>query len=477
MELIFEKSKAGRSCNLLPPCDVEKAPLAAEIARQKAPRLPQMAEIDLTRHYSALERRSHGVNNGFYPLGSCTMKYNSKINEAMAALPNFTDIHPLQPENTVQGSLEVLYLAEKYLCEVTGMDEMSLQPAAGAHGELTGLLLIKAYHQANGQDNRRKMIIPDSAHGTNPASASMAGFSVVNIDSAADGRVDLDALRAVCDENLAGLMLTNPNTIGIFEKDIEQICQIVHQAGGLVYYDGANLNGIVGLSRPGDMGFDVIHLNLHKTFSTPHGGGGPGSGPVGCKKILAPFLPSPRVIKNGETFTFADAPQTIGRMKAFYGNFLVVVKALTYLLTIGGQGLTDAAEMAVLNTNYLMKKLDDIYDMAHHEISKHEFVISCERIKKEVGVTALDIAKALLDYGIHPPTIYFPLIVHEALMFEPTETESIETLDHCAAVMREIYELAYSNPEALHAAPQKACIGRPDEVEAARNPRLRYNFE
>ena len=429
MNLIFETSVPGRGCSILPECDVSVPDLPETFSRKKAPRLPQLSENDISRHYTALAGRTHGVNNGFYPLGSCTMKYNPKINEELASLPGFTAIHPLQPEHTVQGAMQVLFQAEQALCEITGMDAMTFQPAAGAHGEFTGLLLIKAYHKHRGDQKRTKIIVPDSAHGTNPASATMAGFTVVSIPSQEDGCVDLEKLKAAVGDDTAGLMLTNPNTVGLFDKNILEITRIVHDAGGLNYYDGANLNAVMGVSRPGDMGFDVVHLNLHKTFSTPHGGGGPGSGPVGCKSLLAPFLPGPVVKKQQNRYHFEKPEHSIGQVKSFYGNFTVVVKALSYILTLGAEGIREAAQNAVLNANYMMKKLDDLYTIAYQERCMHEFVMSLEPLKKETGISAMDIAKGLLDNGIHPPTMYFPLIVHEALMVEPTETESKETLD------------------------------------------------
>ena len=464
MELIFEKSRVGHGCSLLPACDVPVAEIPAREARKKAPRFPQMAEIDISRHYTELMKRTHGVNDGFYPLGSCTMKYNPKLNEEMAALPGFTGVHPLQPEETVQGCLEVLVKAEELLCEITGMDQMTFQPAAGAHGEFTGLLLIKAYHHSRGDEKRTKIIVPDSAHGTNPASATMAGYSVVSIPSREDGCVDLDKLKEAVGEDTAGLMLTNPNTVGLFDKNILEITRIVHDGGGLCYYDGANLNAVMGIVRPGDMGFDVIHLNLHKTFSTPHGGGGPGSGPVGCKEFLRPFLPGFMV----------KGPQSIGSVKMFYGNFGVVVKALAYIMTLGREGIPEASSNAVLNANYMMNKLSDLYQMAYNETCMHEFVMTLEDLKHDINVSAMDIAKALLDYGIHPPTMYFPLIVHEALMVEPTETESKETLDEAIEVFRSIYEKAKADPQSLHQAPVKTPVRRLDEVTAARKPVLRY---
>ena len=475
--LVFEKSRAGRGMSMLPACDVEIKKPGEKDARQKELHLPQMSENDLSRHYTELAKKSHGVNDGFYPLGSCTMKYNPKINEDMAALPGFTQIHPLQPEHSVQGCLEVLKKSEEYLCEITGMDGMTFQPAAGAHGEFTGLMLIKAYHESRGDEKRTKIIVPDSAHGTNPASATMAGYKVVSIASAPDGGVDLEALKAACGEDTAGLMLTNPNTVGLFDKNILKITEIVHECGGLCYYDGANLNAVMGTVRPGDMGFDVIHLNLHKTFSTPHGGGGPGSGPVGCKSMLLQFLPSYRVVEKEEALAMEKAEHSIGEMKEFYGNFLVVVKALTYLMTLGKEGIPEASQNAVLNANYMMNKLKDLYTMAYDEVCMHEFVMSLENLKKKAGVSAMDIAKGLLDNGIHPPTMYFPLIVHEALMVEPTETESKEVLDHAIEVFRKLYNDALENPESLLQAPVTTPVTRMDEVEAARHPVLKYNFE
>lgn len=476
MKLLFEESRQGRGCAILPACDVPKAELPEEESRKTPLRLPQMAEVDISRHYTGLMKRTHGVNDGFYPLGSCTMKYNPKINDEMANLPGFAKIHPLQPAHTVQGCLEALALAEKYLCEITGMDNMTFMPAAGAHGELTGLLLIKAYHKSRGDAGRTKIIVPDAAHGTNPASATMAGYTVVSIPSNEEGCVDLEKLRAAVGGDTAGLMLTNPNTVGIFDKNILQITKIIHEAGGLCYYDGANLNAVMGIVRPGDMGFDVIHLNLHKTFSTPHGGGGPGSGPVGCKALLTPFLPMYHVKEGEGGYAFENPSHSIGSVKAFYGNFAVVVRALAYILTLGAEGIPEAAENAVLNANYMMHGLSDVYDMAYGGICMHEFVMSLERLKKEKGVSAMDIAKKLLDNGIHPPTMYFPLIVHEALMVEPTETESKETLDWAVEVFRRIYAEALENPEALHEAPLTTPVRRLDEVNAARNPKLKYDF-
>ncbi|HIT89689.1 MAG TPA: aminomethyl-transferring glycine dehydrogenase subunit GcvPB [Candidatus Merdenecus merdavium] len=475
MKLLFEKSVPGRRCTMLPECDVPVVTPSEHHTRNIELRLPELAETDIARHYSALERRAHGVNNGFYPLGSCTMKYNPRINEAVASLPGFSQIHPLQPDNTAQGSLEVMYLANQYLGELTGMDEMSFQPAAGAHGELTCIMLFKRYHEAMGHTERKKIIIPDSAHGTNPATAVMCGMKVINIPSGEDGCVDLDKLRSVVGEDTAGLMLTNPNTLGIFEKDILEITKIVHDAGGLVFYDGANLNPIMGVIRPGDMGFDCVHLNLHKTFSTPHGGGGPGSGAIGCKKFLTPYLPKPRIKeKDGIYSRDFHGPQSIGKVKSFYGNFLITLRALTYVVTLGREGITQSAKNAVLNANYMMKRLGECYEIINKGICMHEFVITMEKEAKEYGVTAMDIAKALIDRGIHPPTMYFPLIVQEALMVEPTETEGKETLDEAADILIEIYKKGIAHPEEIHGLPKTTPIGRPDELKAARHPILRY---
>ena len=462
MKLIFELGTEGRGLSLMPACDVPEYTLPEE--RTAPLRLPHVSENELTRHYTALCKRIHGVNDGFYPLGSCTMKYNPKIDEDMAALPGFTQLHPLQPVETAQGALEALHVLGSELGEIFGMDAVTFQPAAGAHGEFTGVLLIKAYHTDRGDTARTKIIVPDSAHGTNPATAAMCGYQVVNIPSGADGCVDLDALRAAVGPDTAGLMLTNPNTVGIFDKNILEITKIVHDAGGLCYYDGANLNAVMGIVRPGDMGFDCIHMNLHKTFATPHGGGGPGAGAVGCKDFLIPYLPHSAL---------AEEPGHI-QVRSFMGNFLVVVRALTYLLTLGRQGIPEAAQNAVLNANYLQEKLRGTFQPAYDRICMHEFVLDLSGLKKETGVSALDVAKSLIDEGIHPPTMYFPLIVHEALMLEPTETEGPEVLDQAAEVLRMLYQRAYDDPEAMHDAPHHMPIGRPDEVKAARHPILRW---
>lgn len=466
MKLLFEKSVHGRYSSILTECDVPATEVPAELRRVIPLNLPEMSETDVSRHYTELCHNAFGVNCGFYPLGSCTMKYNPRINEEIASMVEFTNIHPLQPEETVKGCRLVIETAEKYLCEITGMDAMTFQPAAGAHGEFAGLLLIKSFLISQNDTKRKKIIVPDSAHGTNPASASMAGFEVVSVPSGEDGCVDLEKLSEVLGDDTAGLMLTNPNTVGLFDKNILKITKMVHDAGGLTYYDGANLNAVMGITRPGDMGFDVVHLNLHKTFSTPHGGGGPGSGPVGCKDCLKEFLPKCRFTEGGNGL----------QVKSFYGNFLVVVKALAYILTLGAEGIKEASSTAVLNANYLMSRLSETYDMAYRHTCMHEFVMTLESLKKETGVSALDVAKSLIDWGVHPPTMYFPLIVHEALMFEPTETESRETLDNAADILIRLHGEAYADPLKMHEAPHKASIRRPDEVRAARNPILKYDF-
>ncbi len=466
MKLIFERSVAGRGIGVLPQCDVELVSMPEGLAREVAPRLPEISETDLSRHYTELNKRVHGVNSGFYPLGSCTMKYNPRINEEMAALPGFTGVHPLAPKHTTEGCREVYETANKYLCEIFGMDACTFQPAAGAHGEFTGVLLIKQYHDARGDYKRNKIIVPDSAHGTNPATAAMCGYEIVNIASAPNGCVDLEALKAALGEDTAGLMLTNPNTVGIFDENILEITRLVHEAGGLCYYDGANLNAVMGVVRPGDMGFDCIHSNLHKTFATPHGGGGPGSGAVGCKAHLVPYLPKSEMM---------EEPGHV-QVRSFDGNFLVTLKAMAYVMTLGREGIPEAAKNAVLNANYLQAKIKGTFEPAFDRICMHEFVLDLSKFKKETGVSALDVAKTLIDYGMHPPTMYFPLIVHEALMLEPTETESVETLDWAADVFRALYELGYKDAEYRHAAPHNTVIGRPDDVAASRNPILRHSF-
>ena len=474
MKLIFEQGAAGHHMSLLPQCDVPEYTLANERTAQL--RLPQVSENELTRHYTALCKCIHGVNDGFYPLGSCTMKYNPKIDEEMAALPGFTQLHPLQPVETAQGALEALHMLGSELGEVFGMDAVTFQPAAGAHGELTGVLLIKAYHTERGDTARTKIIVPDSAHGTNPATAAMCGYQVVNIPSGSDGCVDLDALRAAVGSDTAGLMLTNPNTVGIFDKNILQITQIVHEAGGLCYYDGANLNAVMGVVRPGDMGFDCIHSNLHKTFATPRGGGGPGAGAVGCKDFLRRYMPGPLVVEKDGKFGFEYPEKSIGRVKMFYGNFDVCIKALTYVLSLGREGIPEAAKNAVLNANYMMACLKDKFDMAYDQTCMHEFVMTLEKLHKETGVSALDVAKGMLDFDLHPPTMYFPLIVHEALMVEPCETESKQLMDEVCDIYGKLRDMAYSDPDSLHTAPHNTPVRRLDEVAAARNMILRYDY-
>lgn len=479
VSLIFADSKPGRIGYSLPALDVPAkeldALIPAESLRHKPPVLPEVSEVDVVRHFTRLSEQNHGVDSGFYPLGSCTMKYNPKVNEDIAALDGFTGIHPYQPQESCQGALEVMYGLEHYLSEITGMDAFTLQPAAGAHGELTGLMLIKAYLRDKGElEQRREVIVPDSAHGTNPASAAMCGFTVVEVPSDSRGNVDVEALRKIIGPQTAALMLTNPNTLGLFEENILEIAELVHEAGGLLYYDGANANAILGITRPGDMGFDVVHLNLHKTFAAPHGGGGPGSGPVGVKAKLTPFLPTPRVIKGEDGFGLNyDLPKSIGKVKGYYGNFLVALKAYTYIRQLGPDGLRAVSENAVLNANYLMEALKEEFDLPYQRRCKHEFVLSGAR-QKIRGVRTLDMAKRLLDHGIHAPTIYFPLIVEEALMIEPTETESKETLDRFISVMRAIAKEAEEDPEILHQSPQNLPVHRLDEANAARNPDLKW---
>ncbi|MCL1874394.1 MAG: aminomethyl-transferring glycine dehydrogenase subunit GcvPB [Clostridiales bacterium] len=483
--LIFEISKPGRKAYSLPEPDVpfagEAALLPESALRREAARLPEVSELDVVRHYTRLSQQNHGVESGFYPLGSCTMKYNPKLNEDMAAMPGFSKIHPYQPLQTVQGALRLIYELEQTLAEISGMARVSMMPAAGAHGEMLGLMIIKAYHQAKGDEKRDKIIVPDAAHGTNPASVMMAGFKTVQIPSNERGGVDMEALKAAIDETTAGLMLTNPNTLGLFDENISEIAEIIHAAGGLLYYDGANQNAIMGISRPGDMGFDIIHLNLHKTFSTPHGGGGPGSGPVGVKEELIPFLPAPLVdcdcgegfCENGNYTLTTPGPLSIGRIRSFYANFLVLVRAYTYIRSMGPDGLLEASQGAVLNANYLMAKLKDDYHLPYDRVCMHECVFSGKK-QKENGVSTLDIAKRLLDFGYHPPTVYFPLIVDEALMIEPTESESKDTLDEFITAMQSIAQEAKSDPQALKEAPHSTPVRRLDEAGAARNPVLRW---
>ncbi|MDI6812726.1 MAG: aminomethyl-transferring glycine dehydrogenase subunit GcvPB [Desulfitobacteriaceae bacterium] len=477
--LIFEYSAPGRSGVSLPPLDVPTSDSATLIPsgmlRTTEPELPEAAEVDVVRHFTRLSTFNHGLDTGFYPLGSCTMKYNPKVNEMLARLPGFANVHPYQPEELTQGTLQLMGELQADLGEITGMDAFTLQPAAGAHGEMTGILIIKAYHAFRKDAKRRKVIVPDSAHGTNPATAAMAGFEIVQVPSNARGGVDIEQLRKVATDEVAAFMLTNPNTLGLFDENIKEIADIIHGVGGLLYYDGANANAILGIARPGDMGFDVVHLNLHKTFSTPHGGGGPGSGPVGVKDFLAPFLPKPVVVRKPEgSYTLDhDRPLSIGKVRAFYTNFSVVVRAYAYIRSLGGEGLKQASENAVLNANYLMAVLKAHYHLPFDRVCMHEFVITPKNLKS-YGVHTLDIAKRLLDYGYHPPTIYFPLIVEEAMMIEPTETESVETLDQFAETLIKIAEEVRTDAELVKSAPHTTLITRLDEVGAARKPDLRW---
>ncbi|OAA31073.1 glycine dehydrogenase [Kosmotoga arenicorallina S304] len=479
---IFEKSVSGRKGYSLPDEPLhDSSPLSnvpEHLLRKRDPELPESSEVDVVRHYTELSRKNYSVDCGFYPLGSCTMKYNPRLNEEVASLEGFLHLHPHQPIESIQGAMEVMYELQKMLSEITGMDAFTLQPAAGAHGELTGMLIVKKYFEVKGEQQRRKVIVPDSAHGTNPASAKMAGFEVVEIASNSSGLVDLDNLKEVLDDSVAAIMLTNPNTLGLFEKDILEISKIAHKNGTLLYYDGANLNAIMGRVRPGDMGFDIVHLNLHKTFSTPHGMGGPGSGPVGVSAKLKEFLPVPIVALNDDGYYFDyNLPKSIGKVRSFYGNFGVLLKAYAYIRMLGKDGLKFASEMAVLNANYLRVKLSKLIKASHPGICKHEFVLDGSILVKEFGVKTLDLAKRLLDYGVHPPTIYFPLIVHEAMMIEPTETESKDNLDRFVEVIGKILEEARDNPETLKNAPYTTPVRRLDETMASRKPVMRWKKE
>lgn len=475
--LIFELTQAGRKGYSLPACDVPVRSIEQFIPetflRVDPPELPEVSEPDAVRHFTLLSQRNYGLDSGFYPLGSCTMKYNPKINETIARLDGFQNVHPYQTEDTVQGCLELMHGLDTTLSEITGMSRFSLQPAAGAHGELSGLMIIKSYHAQRGE-NRTKIVVPDSAHGTNPATAAMVGFDVIEVKSNSRGGLDLASLREAMSEDIAGLMLTNPNTLGLFDENILEIAKIVHDAGGLLYYDGANANAIMGITRPGDMGFDVVHLNLHKTFSTPHGGGGPGSGPVGVREDLVPFLPKPVVeYEDGKYHLDYDRPLSIGKIKAFYGNFGVLVKAYSYIRSMGPDGLRQVSENAVLNANYLLSNLREIFTLPYDRTCMHECVFSGTK-QLEKGVSVLDIAKRLLDYGYHPPTMYFPLIVQEALMMEPTETESKETLDEFIEALKLIMEEIETNPDLVKSAPHNTVVARLDEVAAARHPIVRW---
>jgi glycine dehydrogenase subunit 2 len=480
--LIFELSKTGRRGYRLPDLDVPAGQPASlvdsRLLREGEPKLPEVSEVQVIRHYTALSRRNYGVDLGFYPLGSCTMKYNPKINEEVAAFEGFRQLHPLQPESGAQGTLKLMYELLRLLSEITGMSWGTLQPFAGAHGEFTGMKLFKACFEERGETGRIKVLVPDSAHGTNPASAHLAGFEVVEVHSDSRGLVSVKSLKEHLDESLAGIMMTNPNTLGLFEEDILEISRAIHDVGGLLYYDGANLNAIVGKVRPGDMGFDVVHLNLHKTFSTPHGGGGPGAGPVLVSETLLPFLPVPDIVKKDDGYHLEEnRPDTIGRLSGFYGNVAVMVRAYAYLLTMGRDGLARVGELAVLNANYLKERLKASYDLPYDKLCKHEFVLSARGLKDRYGATALDVAKRLLDFGIHPPTVYFPLIVQEALMIEPTETESLEVLDRFVEAMETIVREAAESPETLKQAPSCTPVRRIDEVLAARRPIVRWQPE
>ncbi|MBE0711753.1 MAG: aminomethyl-transferring glycine dehydrogenase subunit GcvPB [Candidatus Aminicenantes bacterium] len=473
--LIFEIGEAGKRAVELPALDVpEKKDLLAGVAlRREIEGFPEVSETEVTRHFTRLSQKNYCVDLGLYPLGSCTMKYNPKVNERLSGLPDFAVSHPLASEDLVQGSLEVLKRLETYLCEIAGMDAFSLHPAAGAHGELTGMMLIRATLEARG-GARKYVLIPDSAHGTNPSSAHICGYSVKEVKSNEKGTIDVAALEAVMTDEVAALMVTNPNTLGVFESDICRVAEIVHAKGGLVYMDGANMNALTGIVRPGDMGIDVLHINLHKTFSTPHGGGGPGSGPVGVKKELMPYLPVPVIGEKGGRFVIDfDRPATIGRIRSYFGNFSVIVRALCYILTLGPKGVREIAEFAVLNANYIRKSLEGEYYLKYTTPSMHECVFS-DKLQKEFGVTNLDIAKRLIDFGLHPPTMSFPLIVHGALMIEPTETESRRDLDLFIDAMKAIAREAKETPELLRSAPHAAYVSRLDEVAAAKFPVLRW---
>lgn len=468
--LLIEISKEGRKAYSLPKLGIDEIKLDEmldyNMIKKTELELPELSELDVARHYTLLSNKNFGVDTGFYPLGSCTMKYNPKINEDMASLSKFTNMHPYQPIETSQGSLGLMYNLSKMLCEITGMDEVTLQPSAGAHGEFTGLMMIRKYHESRNNLKRTKVIVPDSAHGTNPASANMAGFDIIEVESTKNGAVDINKLKEVLNDEVAALMLTNPSTLGLFERNIEEIANLVHEAGGLLYYDGANTNAIMGITRAGDMGFDVVHLNLHKTFAAPHGGGGPGSGPVGVKKDLIPYLPVPVIEKvDNNYYLNYDKKDSIGKIKNFYGNFAVMIRSFAYILTMGRDGLKKASEMAVLNANYLRENLKEDYDLPIDEICKHEFVLRGPHGE----YNTMDIAKRMLDYGYHPPTVYFPLIIREAMMIEPTETESLETLDKFIEAMKSIAKEAKENSKLLSSAPHNTIISRVDDTLAVKN--------
>lgn len=471
--LIFELSHTGRRGYSLPKNTFGHHELPEHMRRTKDARLPECDELTIVRHYTNLSSDNFGVNNGFYPLGSCTMKYNPIINEEVAAMPQFTQLHPLQPEDTCQGALQVYYDMQKSLAAITGLSEFTLNPFAGAHGELTGLMIIRAYHQSRGDMKRTKVIVPDSAHGTNPASAAVCGLEVVEVKSTADGVVDVDDLRGILDDTVAAMMMTNPNTLGLFECEIPEIQKLVHECGGLMYYDGANLNPMLGVCRPGDMGFDVMHINLHKTFSTPHGGGGPGAGPVGVRKGLEQFLPVPKVEKNGERYHIVGCDKGNIHVGEFFGNFGVILRAYTYILSLGRENIRMVGPLATLNANYIKESLKDVFELPIQRVCKHEFVFDGLK-DKSTGVTTMDVAKRLLDYGYHAPTIYFPLLFHESMMVEPTENESKETIDDFISVMRKIAEEAMTTPDIVKTAPHNTPTGRADDVQAAKQPILTW---
>ncbi len=472
--LIYELSSEGRTGAALPECDVPITPLPNRLMRDDL-RLPQVSEVDVVRHFTRLSQKNYCVDLGIYPLGSCTMKYNPKMNEEAVKLRGFAQLHPYQDAASVQGAMQMMYELQQYLGEICGLPGVTLQPAAGAQGELTGVLVIRAYHRARGDKKRVKVLVPDSAHGTNPATSSMSGFQVVQVKSDARGNVDLEDLKKHADDQVVCLMLTNPNTLGLFEEHVQQVCQIVHDAGGLVYGDGANLNAIVGVARPGDLGFDVLHSNLHKTFSVPHGGGGPGAGPVMVRQDLAQFLPGPIVVKKGNRYEFSMPKKSVGRVKSFYGNFLALVRAYVYIRSFGKEHLREIAENAVLNANYLFARLKDTYSAPFgNRHCKHEFVLTGSPFADKYGVHTLDIAKRIQDYGFYPPTIYFPLTVPECIMIEPTETQSKESLDEFADALLAIAKEAETNPQLLHDAPHDAPVTRLDDVKAAREPVLCY---
>ncbi len=476
-KLIYELSRPGRKGADIPSngCGESVSSIQASLLRSEAPELPQVDEPTVVRHYTNMSNNNFGVDTGFYPLGSCTMKYNPKINEEMAAHPTFAALHPAAPASTVQGALEAYWTLQEALAEIGGMSAFTLNPFAGAHGELTGLMVIRAYHDSRGDDKRTKVIVPDSAHGTNPASAAVAGLKVVEVKSLPDGTVDVEALAALLDDTVAAVMMTNPNTAGLFESNVAKIAGMVHAAGGLMYYDGANLNPMLGIARPGDMGFDVMHINLHKTFSTPHGGGGPGSGPVGVRAGLEKFLPNPKVVKLDDgTFDIVAGEDALGSISATLGNFGVQLRALSYILSLGKEGLAEAGKLATLNANYIKESLRDLYKLPIDRVCKHEFVFD-GLADKSTGVTTLNVAKRLLDYGFHAPTIYFPLLFHESLMIEPTETESKETLDRFIEAMRAIAKEAAENPDMVKNAPHTTPVRRPDDTAAALNPVVKWN--